>query len=337
MARKEEATMELIHERELMLFDAFAKICNRHNLKYYAIQGSTLGVIFWKGFIPWDDDMDLAMPIKDYLEFLKIVGNELPNNMLYIESKYSGGKIVDTESTFIEATLTCTPVKWHGVFIDIVPLIALPNNKKKRRQFCQDMRQYHLEAIKYEKYPESCTLSSSELDEWRERLVNSENYDSAKFVTDFSFGYYYKFKAKGFTKPIKGEFCGRELYISSTYDYDLKSRYGVYKKYPKDNMKYAHNKYALVDLTRSYRDYANEYNNAPEWIKDLIKKERNLEGEYYSSFQWLKEQNENLQDRIKSDEKNLSLMVSRNSWDYKIGNKILYFPRFIKNKIKGNK
>lgn len=333
VAKDNNLKIELIHEKELELFDTFVRICKRHNLRYFAIQGTTLGAIFWDGFIPWDDDIDLAMPLDDYRKFTKIVDGELPSTMQYIESQFSGGKITDLNSTFIEATLACTPEKWHGVFIDIVPLIALPNEEKKRRSFCQDMQQYHLEALKYEKYPKACNTNIEKLNKWKEKLVTSEDYDKAEYVTDFSFGYYYKFKADGFRNPVKRKFCNRDINISSTYDYDLKSRYGTYKKYPNDNTKYAHNEYSFIDLNKSFKDYKDDFKKSPKWVIELIEKERDLEGEYYSSFQWLKNQNEILTNELKRAEKNIASMVSCKSLDYRIGNNLLRIPRYIKRKL----
>lgn len=56
---------------ELSLLEKYIEICTKHNLRYYALGGTLLGAIRHKGFIPWDDDMDLGMPRKDYENFWK--------------------------------------------------------------------------------------------------------------------------------------------------------------------------------------------------------------------------------------------------------------------------
>ena len=51
----------------------FVAVCEKMNLEFYLVNGSALGAKKYKGFIPWDDDIDVAMPRKDYEKFLQIV------------------------------------------------------------------------------------------------------------------------------------------------------------------------------------------------------------------------------------------------------------------------
>ena len=62
---------------ELDIMHQFQKICEKHGLKWYAIGGTLLGAIRHKGFIPWDDDMDVGMPIDDYKKFCQFAPTEL--------------------------------------------------------------------------------------------------------------------------------------------------------------------------------------------------------------------------------------------------------------------
>ena len=54
-----------LHKIILEIYDIFKKICEKEGYRYFAISGTTIGAGFWKGIIPWDDDMDIAMPIED--------------------------------------------------------------------------------------------------------------------------------------------------------------------------------------------------------------------------------------------------------------------------------
>ena len=67
---------------ELSLLKSFIAICSKHDLRYYALGGTLLGAIRHKGFIPWDDDMDLGMPRKDYEKFISICKKELPEHVI---------------------------------------------------------------------------------------------------------------------------------------------------------------------------------------------------------------------------------------------------------------
>ena len=56
---------------ELDMLKAFVEVCDRLGLKYYLVEGTLLGAVRHKGFIPWDDDIDVGMPRADYECFLK--------------------------------------------------------------------------------------------------------------------------------------------------------------------------------------------------------------------------------------------------------------------------
>ena len=62
---------------DTILLAIFDKICQKHNLTYWLDYGTLLGAVRHKGFIPWDDDMDVAMPRNDYEKIIDIVNNEL--------------------------------------------------------------------------------------------------------------------------------------------------------------------------------------------------------------------------------------------------------------------
>jgi len=100
-------------------------ICRTHNLRYWLDSGTLLGAVRHKGFIPWDDDIDICMPREDYEEFIKFF-NKYQFRTIEIElrgaSKNSAGNIVpckirDLYSIIAEPSSTCE----RGIFIDIFP------------------------------------------------------------------------------------------------------------------------------------------------------------------------------------------------------------------------
>ncbi len=112
-------------------------ICQRHNLQYFAYFGTLLGAVRHKGFIPWDDDMDIAMKRKDYILFLSYAKEELPTEYRILNA-YTEDEWVDsfsriTNSDKIDVSQEHLQ-KFHNcpfaVGIDIFPLDGIPQDTK---------------------------------------------------------------------------------------------------------------------------------------------------------------------------------------------------------------
>lgn len=73
----DEKTLKKLHETELEIVDEIVRICNENNIDYFLVGGTLLGAVRHKGFIPWDDDIDLGMSRKDYDRFIKIAPKKL--------------------------------------------------------------------------------------------------------------------------------------------------------------------------------------------------------------------------------------------------------------------
>jgi lipopolysaccharide cholinephosphotransferase len=117
---------------QIRLLDALNDICNKHNLVYWLDFGTLLGAHMFKGFIPWDDDIDVSMPMKDYKKFLKIAEKELPND-IYLQTRKTDktynmyfSKLRDCYSTFVCPQETISPGYHQGIFIDIFPSVHYP-------------------------------------------------------------------------------------------------------------------------------------------------------------------------------------------------------------------
>lgn len=105
---------------ELEILLEVDRICQKHDLRYYLIGGSVLGAIRHSGFIPWDDDVDLAMPRPDYERFLEVGSRELPDNYFVQTFKSQPhfplpfAKVSRNDTTFIGAL--CKSSKYIMVF-----------------------------------------------------------------------------------------------------------------------------------------------------------------------------------------------------------------------------
>jgi len=109
-----------------MLCD-IVKICNNHHIKYFLIGGTLLGAVRHKGFIPWDDDIDIGMFREDYQRFLEVCRASLPDKYL-LQNKESDcripvsfSKIRKKGTLFFEEGLSKSDIH-KGIFIDIFPL-----------------------------------------------------------------------------------------------------------------------------------------------------------------------------------------------------------------------
>lgn len=78
----QDTLLDKIHRTELDIMREIDRICRKHNLTYFLSCGTLLGAVRHKGFIPWDEDMDIMMPREDYEQFLKVAPDELPPQLM---------------------------------------------------------------------------------------------------------------------------------------------------------------------------------------------------------------------------------------------------------------
>ena len=115
----------------LTILIEFDKICEKHKIMYWIDYGTLLGAIRHKGFIPWDDDIDISIPRKEYNRLLHVIESELPETMFFQTKK--------TDPTFcnniarIRDKNSIMHVDYYkgehsGIFIDIFPVDTINEN-----------------------------------------------------------------------------------------------------------------------------------------------------------------------------------------------------------------
>ena len=126
--------LSLLKKRQLNILEEFANACQLMGLNYTLSSGTLLGAVRHGGFIPWDDDIDVAMLREDYEEFTRKGQSHLPAHM-FIQTYDSDpnyplnfGKIRDLNTELKEYT-TCKIDMKTGVYIDIFPVDRISSNK----------------------------------------------------------------------------------------------------------------------------------------------------------------------------------------------------------------
>ena len=115
------------------IYKVIAAICDKHHLRYYACGGTALGAVRHHGFIPWDDDLDLFMPRRDYSKFVELVQNELPKGYAWLSIEndcsyvFPFGKVVCTEQSLVDEIIVKSGLKLlEGIYVDVLPLDGVP-------------------------------------------------------------------------------------------------------------------------------------------------------------------------------------------------------------------
>ena len=123
-----------IQKCEVEILKEFDRITRKNNLRYMLVGGTLIGSIRHKGFIPWDDDIDIGMPRKDYEKFKKILNKQLDKKKYYFQDMFNTenygmifGKLMMKDTLLVEET-NCVDREKQGIWIDIFPFDKTSKN-----------------------------------------------------------------------------------------------------------------------------------------------------------------------------------------------------------------
>lgn len=223
--------IDLLHEADLEIVKEVVRICDENGLMYYMLGGTMLGAIRHKGFIPWDDDIDLGLPRKDYEKFLEIAPKLMPNHLKLVNYKtdpdyhYYITRILDTETKVIENRFA-SEGKYTNVSIDIFPLDGSPNNSLLRKIYCTRLMVHRAMSSLANK----ALMDVNKKRKWKEKLL----FDFMRlFPTDKMFNFYnqlnkcdkllkkYPMSESLYTGNMMGAYKVRELVDTSWYGEDV--------------------------------------------------------------------------------------------------------------------
>ena len=122
---------------ELEILKEIDRICKEESLTYYLGEGTLLGAIRHQGFIPWDDDLDILMPRRDYEKFLNLVSDKLSNKYKCLNERIDNSyylpfsKIISLDNHGFVNVLDKFEDQYSGPFVDIFPLDYCNTNDKQ--------------------------------------------------------------------------------------------------------------------------------------------------------------------------------------------------------------
>lgn len=124
----------------LSVMDEIDRVCRKNDIKYFLIAGSSLGIVNYGGFIPWDDDMDISLSIDDWPRFIEAMKKDLGKDFYFdcyeTDKRYntiSGPWMkVRKKNTYIEEVnvlLKNRCKQGDGIFVDVIPYGGIAENK----------------------------------------------------------------------------------------------------------------------------------------------------------------------------------------------------------------
>lgn len=261
--RMNDGILKKLQMAELDIFKEVVRICEKNELTYYLIGGTLLGAIRHKGFIPWDDDLDIAMPREDYEKFLNISKSEMKVGywVHFIDSDPNYwlpfAKVKKRETIFEEINSKNIEAD-KGIFIDVFPLDNARMGKSIfqtiQAKTCKKMSTIILRKRGF--YKSKPKLKSKillgilknktvfEISNRQQKLMSMCKDKDTKYFVNLGSNYNYvkqTIPKDKYYPPVKVEFEGDFYNAPNDWDYVLKRIYGDYMKLPPKDKRVTHN------------------------------------------------------------------------------------------------
>lgn len=258
-----------LQKAELDILKSFISICQKYQLKYFLCGGSLLGAVRHKGFIPWDDDIDIAMPRPDYIRFKQIAATELPAS-IYLSTFDTLGHVwlvpmlINKNTKFI--LNNAEEKKEVGAWMDILIIDGAPSKQISRfffgiKYLCIRMlyqlanfskvvnlnkkRPLHEKIIiKFAQLSHiEKILNPKIIAHWYDKIVQTYDYSNCNYVATFSgAAKMHEIVPKSYYGD-GSQYSYEDITVIGCSDYDnyLKHFYNNYMEFPPQNERNRHN------------------------------------------------------------------------------------------------
>lgn len=248
----EQNELQRLHETLIEILDYVTEVCEENGLTYFLSCGTALGAYRHKGFIPWDDDLDIAMPREDYDRLLVIMKNssEKRYSIQYEENEknyYLAYAKVRKNGTLFEESIAKGMYKNNGIFIDIFPLDYVEDINSISFKLKKYAISYVKHILRYTSY-KGVYAKKSKIRHFAEHIICLPAYvlskrmllnkinkwskgkctrDTAKYIAQYSYGIKRMAMPKEFYFPIKKlSMCGKEYCAPNMIEDYLSVLYG---------------------------------------------------------------------------------------------------------------
>lgn len=230
--------------------------CKENNIRYSLSGGTLLGAVRHKGYIPWDDDIDIMMPRPDYERFVNEFNVNNKESSLKVISSYNDiqffqpyAKVVNTKTVLKETYKR--HIDQMGVYIDVFPIDGLPNDAQKRENYWNFIeKQKNISTAVYENDNSKekgikkiarkflyLIFSFRKANFYANKLHRygmKNSFEGSKFIANSIFGYHKKETMPGslFDGFVELDFEGRKFMAVADWKIYLTNLFGDYMKLP---------------------------------------------------------------------------------------------------------
>ncbi len=264
-----------VQDKILEVMKYIDSLCRKNNIVYFIMGGTALGAIRHKGFIPWDDDLDIFMTPKEYEKFrtayeLDASGRFYLQEWKTVPDKLEHAKLRMNGTTLIEENFKDRKDMHHGIYVDIMILHKVPDSRFIQKLVYFESKFVTLYALSQRNWKPKSTVQSFALASLKilpsqliARMCYNRIYKYDDMVDGFKWCYWITpakfhsglFDKSFFEEPIDVPFEDTVLYGSKHIKDYLEYRYGDYMKLPSKEAQKAAVHAMIFDTEKDYSEY----------------------------------------------------------------------------------